>query len=304
MPPVDARRNLRRKIVDAIHASSSGEAGRAADRLETCSSACGEAARASASGEARQPAERVTTCASASGEAGGASPSYSDEQDSEMDEEITRIDKVLPFLSRPALVAEADRSVQCLRRWRIRGKLEAAQWDLRGSSLGEARTPGPTVGGGAAPPSASGEAVRATSVSEVSRASASGEAGRAAVLIQKRPAAKDRKGRVRVQVHGVRKWVRKEDAVACEASLQQVYRRLQKKTAGRGPRAAAAWQKAAAAEIATNWGACKWGVARRFRVQPVAPRQAPQGDLRRGWKCRGARARCAGGPGLRRPKWW
>ena len=46
----------------------------------------------------------------------------------------------------------------------------------------------------------------------------------------------------------------------------------------RGPRAAAAWQKAAAAEIATNWGGCKWGDARRFRVQPVAPGQAPQGD--------------------------
>ena len=69
MPPVDARRRLRRKTVDAIHASSSGEAGRAADRLETCTSACGEAARASASGEAKQTAERVTTCASASGEA-------------------------------------------------------------------------------------------------------------------------------------------------------------------------------------------------------------------------------------------
>ena len=41
------------QTVDAIHASSSGEAGRAADRLETCTSACGEAARASASGEAR-----------------------------------------------------------------------------------------------------------------------------------------------------------------------------------------------------------------------------------------------------------
>ena len=194
MPPVDARRRLRRKTADAMHASSSGEAGLAADRLETCTSACGEAARASASGEARQIAERVTTCASASGEA-------------------------------------------------VR---------------------------------ASGEAVRP--VAPASRASASGEAGRAAVLIQKRPAAKDRKGRVRVQVHGVRKWVRKEDAVACEASLQQVYRRLQKKPAGRGPRAAAAWQKAAAAEIATNWGGCKWGDARRFRVQPVAPGQAPQGD--------------------------
>ena len=199
MPPVDARRRLRRKTVDAIHASSSGEAGRAADRLETCTSACGEAARASASGEARQTAERVTTCASASGEAVRAS-------------------------------------------------------------------------GDAAPPSASCEAVRASSVSEASRASASGEAGRAADLIQ-RPAAKDRKGRVRVQVQGVRKWVRKEDAVACEASLQQVYRRLQK-----NPRAAAAWQKAAAAEIATNWGGCKWGDGRRFRVQPVAPGQAPQGD--------------------------
>ena len=69
MPPVDARRRLRRKTADAMHASSSGEAGLAADRLETCTSACGEAARASASGEAKQTAERVTTCASASGEA-------------------------------------------------------------------------------------------------------------------------------------------------------------------------------------------------------------------------------------------
>ena len=163
MPPV-ARRRLRGKTVDAIRASSSGEAGRAADRLETCTSACGEAARASASGEAKQTAERVTTCASASGEAVRAS-------------------------------------------------------------------------GDAAPPSARCEAVRAFSVSEASRASASGEAGRAADLIQN-PAAKDRKGRVRVQVHGVRKWVRREDAVACEASLQQVYRRLQKnpRAAGRGPR--------------------------------------------------------------------
>ena len=76
---------------------------------------------------------------------------------------------------------------------------------------------------------------------------------------------------MRVQVQGVRKWVRKEDAVACEASLEQLYRRLQKK-------AAAAWQKAAAVEVATNWGGCKWGDGRRFRVQPVAPGQAPQGD--------------------------
>ena len=68
-PDANALRRLRRKTVDAIRASSSGEAGRAADRLETCTSACGEAARASASGEARQTAERVTTCASASGEA-------------------------------------------------------------------------------------------------------------------------------------------------------------------------------------------------------------------------------------------
>ena len=44
------------------------------------------------------------------------------------------------------------------------------------------------------------------------------------------------------------------------------------------PRAAAAWQKAAAVEIATNWGGCQWGDGRRFRVQPVAPGQAPQGD--------------------------
>ena len=179
MPPVDARRRLRRKT---------GEAGRAADRLETCTSACGEAARASASGEARQPAERVTTCASASGEAVRAS-------------------------------------------------------------------------GDAAPPSARCEAVRAFSVSEASRASASGEAGRAADLIQKRPAAKDRKGRVRVQVQGVRKWVRKEDAVACEASLQQVYRRLQVHRRRWGNcRCIGAWQKAAAAEIATNWAGCKCGL--------------------------------------------
>ena len=152
MPPVDARRRLRRKTVDAIHASSSGEAGRAADRLETCTSACGEAARASASGEARQTAERVTTCASASGEAGRASPSYSDEQDSEMDEEITRIALVLPFISRPALVARAALCVQWNRFWRMRCKRDADQSDLRGSSLGEARNPGPTVGGGAATP--------------------------------------------------------------------------------------------------------------------------------------------------------
>ena len=150
MPPVDAHRRLRRKTADAIHASSSGEAVRAADRLETCTSACGEAARASASGEARQSAERVTTCASASGEAVRAS-------------------------------------------------------------------------GDAAPPSATCEAVRASSVSEASRASASGEAGRAADLF-KRPAAKDRKGRVRVQVQGFRTWVRKEDAGACVDSLQQVGR--------------------------------------------------------------------------------
>ena len=187
MPPVDARRRLRRKTADAIHASSSGEAGRAADRLETCTSACGEAARASASGEARQTAERVTTCASASGEAVRAS-------------------------------------------------------------------------GDAAPPSASCEAVRASSVSEASRASASGEAGRAADLF-KRPAAKDRKGRVRIQVRGVRKWVRKEDAVACEASLQQVYRRLQVHRRKWGDcRCIGLWQKAAAAEIATNWAGCKCGL--------------------------------------------
>ena len=80
--------------------------------------------------------------------------------------------------------------------------------------------------GDAAPPSASCEAVRASSVSEASRASASGEAGRAADLF-KRPAAKDRKGRVRVQVQGFRTWVRKEDAGVCVDSLQQVYRRWQ-----------------------------------------------------------------------------
>lgn len=231
MPPVDARRRLRRKTADAMHASSSGEAGRAADRLETCTSACGEAARASASGEARQTAERVTTCASASGEAVRAS-------------------------------------------------------------------------GDAAPPSASCEAVRASSVSEASRASASGEAGRAADLIQKRPAAKDRKGRVRVQVHGVRKWVRKEDAVACEASLQQVYRRLQKKT--RGPRAAGRGSLAegGCGRDCNQLGRLQVG---RWSTFSGTASGAGAGTARRsgrGWKCRGARARCAGGPGLRRPKWW
>ena len=110
------------------------------------------------------------------------------------------------------------------------------------------------------PPSASCEAVRASSVSEASRASASGEAGRAADLIQ-RPAAKDRKGRVRVQVQGFRTWVRKEDAGVCVDSLQQVYRRLQVHRRRWGNcRCIGAWQKAAAAEIATNWAGCKCGL--------------------------------------------